>query len=422
MLHGLELGWFQYALKAFFLLFTRTETKQFDQLSKVYSEQHKHQSDRSFPRTSSSHGFSNVTRLQGHEYVGCLFLSVLVLSSRPWQSVMVRFTPKKQERVKQFLDLFQTLLALHSFAKTKKLPREMFRVYKGESESRASNAIHICVQKFRTVLKRKKGNGTKLTKVHQMLHVAYYIDMFGSAINWYGSPCESLHKYFVKRPGQKTQWRPDNFEQQSGQRVFESYIIESAKYHIMGNSIQDEKESASSRPIGGTRFEVHVHLNAHGMYIAGCHEIKWTDRRTEKRMKIAMVQFDKGAIISMIKRCYLLFDWSSNLVRIPCFTEHKVNGVIYHGHPLFRVRERHLVDLFYDGPNYYAIVQSSDGDVKEKSVFISTCVLNSKDWFIPSVSAIDRPCYCVFDSLADEEEDNVMVGLPPNKWSAAFLE
>eukprot|EP00978_Attheya_sp_CCMP212_P035298 scaffold152680_cov57-Attheya_sp.AAC.1 len=48
MLHGLELGWFKYALKAFFLLFTPSQTKQFDQLSKVYSEQHQHQCDRSF--------------------------------------------------------------------------------------------------------------------------------------------------------------------------------------------------------------------------------------------------------------------------------------------------------------------------------------------------------------------------------------
>ena len=338
----------------------------------------------------------------------------------------------------------------------------MFRIYRGETESRASTAIRICVQKFKRVLKRKKGNGTRLTKVHQMLHVAFYIDMFGSAINWYGSPCESLHKYFVKRPGQKTQRRPDNFEQQSGQRVFESYIIESARYHIIGNLVQKQNDTALSRPIGGTRFEVHVNLNQHGRYIAGCHQIKWTDRRTEKRLKKVMVQFDEGAIISMIKRCYLLFDRSSNIVRIPCFTEHKVDGVIYHGHPLFRGKgqwhdyayfqweeseepllariiffvdlqqssstyhmsntERRLVDSFYDGPNYYAIVRSSDGQAKSKSVFISTCALNTEVWYIPTVTAIIRPAYCVFDSLADEDADNVMVALPPNQWSSAFLE
>eukprot|EP00978_Attheya_sp_CCMP212_P011079 scaffold27074_cov32-Attheya_sp.AAC.1 len=48
--------------------------------------------------------------------------------------------------------------------------RDMFRIYRGETESRASAAIRICVQKFKRVLKRKKGNGTRLTKVHQMLH------------------------------------------------------------------------------------------------------------------------------------------------------------------------------------------------------------------------------------------------------------
>ena len=95
---------------------------------------------------------------------------------------MVHFTPKKKEHVKQFLDLFQALLALHSFTKRKKLSREMFRISRGQTDSRAGDAIYICVQKFRTVLKRKKGNGTKLTKIHQMTHVAFYEDLFGSTM------------------------------------------------------------------------------------------------------------------------------------------------------------------------------------------------------------------------------------------------
>jgi hypothetical protein len=120
MVHGLELGWFKYALRSFFELLTPTQTQQFDQLSKEFSDQHNHQNDRtiSFP-----HGFSNVTRLQGHEYVGCLSLLVLTLSSRPWEQVMRHFSPNKQRRLKELFDLFQTLLSLHSFTKIKKLSK-----------------------------------------------------------------------------------------------------------------------------------------------------------------------------------------------------------------------------------------------------------------------------------------------------------
>eukprot|EP00978_Attheya_sp_CCMP212_P034115 scaffold141505_cov55-Attheya_sp.AAC.1 len=61
------------------------EVIQFDGLSQGFSDQHTHQSYRDFPRTSFPHGFSNVTHLQGHEYVGCLLLTTLILASCPWK-------------------------------------------------------------------------------------------------------------------------------------------------------------------------------------------------------------------------------------------------------------------------------------------------------------------------------------------------
>ena len=460
MLHGLELGWFKYALKSFFELLTPTQTQQFDQLSKVFSDQHNHQSDRTFPRTSFPHGFSNVTRLQGHEYVGCLFLSVLVLSSRPWEQVMRHFSANKQRRLKQFLDLFQTLLSLHSFTKMKTLSKKLFRVPRRETECDASKAFRICVQKFKSIVRRKKGNGTKLTKVHQMLHLPYYISMYGCPSNWYGSPAESLHKHFVKKPGKNTQRRPDIFEKQAGKRVVESYIIAVSYNNIIGHVVPREKDS--SRPIGGSRFEIHVYLNHNGKYIVGSHDIHWPDKRTEKRMTKGNIHFDQGAIVATIKSCYTLFDRSSRTVRIPCFTEHKVDGIIYHGHPLYRGKgqwhdyayfqwaeveypimsriyyfvdlrasnknytmstsERRLVEKFYNGKGLYAVTRSCDGDPKEKNVFICTSSLNNKTWYLPSVSAIDSPGYCVFDSLADEHDDNVMISIPPYMWGTLFLE
>jgi hypothetical protein len=56
---------------------------------------------------------------------------------------MVHFIPKKKECVKKIPHLFQTLLAVHAFTKTKKLPRAMFRISRGQTDSRAGNAIRI---------------------------------------------------------------------------------------------------------------------------------------------------------------------------------------------------------------------------------------------------------------------------------------
>eukprot|EP00978_Attheya_sp_CCMP212_P033412 scaffold134661_cov37-Attheya_sp.AAC.3 len=64
----------------------------------------------------------------------------------------------------------------------------------------------------RVLFIENKGHVSRLTKVNQMLHLGYYIGQFGAALKWYGSPCESLHKWFVKKAGRKTQTQPDSFD------------------------------------------------------------------------------------------------------------------------------------------------------------------------------------------------------------------
>jgi hypothetical protein len=460
-LHGIELGWFKYALKGFFDLLTPTETTQFDLLSKGFSQQHKHQSYRDFPRTSFPHGFSNVTRLQGHEYVGCLLLSVLVLSSRPWKIVMMDIKPRKQNRINQYFDLFETLLSFHAFTKSKTHLKKNIRKGGGGKKPLATQAIQVCIQKFKKVIRRKAGHGSKLTKIHQMLHIAYYIEMYGAALNWYGSPCESLHKWFVKKPGRKTQRRPDLFEEQAAKRVVESYIITLAYGLIMGREL-DKKQSQLSREIGGTRFEIHVKLNKNCKYVSGCHKIVWLP--IQKNGGQTRTALNEGAIIETIKNCYTLFPREPfSVVKISCFTEHKRDGTIYHGHPNFRgmgewhdyayfewdgitegligriyffvdlnkstdtgsmtLTQRRRIESFYCGQQCYAITRSSDrsSTPKNDSVLMSSDQLDHSKWYFPCVSSILGPVYCVFDSLVDEEEDLVTIALPQDEWKTRFL-
>jgi hypothetical protein len=461
MLHGLELGLFQYALRGFFDLFTPSEVIKFDLLSKGFSDQHNHQSYRDFPRTSFPHGFSNVTRLQGHEYVGCLLLASLTLASRPWQVVMRDFSTKKQGRIKQYHDLFEILLSFHAFTKRKDHSQSLFRSERRSTSSPVKNAIRTCIQRFKSVVRRKKGHGTKITKLHQMLHLVFYITMFGAALNWYGSPCESLHKYFCKKPGRKTQRRPDNFENQSAKRVVESYIIGLAYGQIIGHLIK-KPITPLTRSVGGTKFTIQVDLNKHGVYTAGNHSIVWKQKNTDKRR--VRIPINEGAIISTIKSCYTLFPRRPNgKIEIPCFTEHKRDGIIYHGHPNFRDlgqwhdyayfnwdgianpliarihffvdlsnasedcvmtdKQRYVVEHFYVGPTYYAVTQSSDRCPTDKpnSVLLSSNRIDHTEWYLPPVSSIAGPVYCVFDSLAEEEEDLVTVALPQNEWHLRFV-
>eukprot|EP00978_Attheya_sp_CCMP212_P045151 scaffold335138_cov65-Attheya_sp.AAC.2 len=146
------------------------------------------------------------------------------------------------------------------------------------------------------------------------------------------SPCESLHKYFVKKPGRKTQRRPDSFEhQESAKRVVEGYIISLAYGQIMG--FKEKEKSPFSHPIGDSKFTIHVQLNRHGTYIVGSHKIVWKEKKSTQK-KVRRIPLHEGAIIATIKSCYNLFPCSPNeTIEIPCFTEHKREGIIY---PNFR--------------------------------------------------------------------------------------
>eukprot|EP00978_Attheya_sp_CCMP212_P044657 scaffold317522_cov62-Attheya_sp.AAC.1 len=166
----------------------------------------------------------------------------------------------------------------------------------------------------------------------------------------------------------------------------------------------------------------------------------------------------------MIKSSYTLFHRSPNgKIEIPCFTEHKREGIIYHGHPNFcgmgqwhdyvyfkwdgindpliaRIqffvdlslaneecvvtdKQRYVIESFYGDPTYYAVTQSSDRSPTDKPnsvLLLSSNRINHTEWYLPPVSAIEGPVYCVFDSLAGEEEDLVTVALLQKQWHTRF--
>jgi hypothetical protein len=54
-------------------------------------------------------------------------------------------------------------------------------------------------------------------------------------------------------------------------------------------------------------------------------------------------------------------------------------------------------------------------------VLLSSNRIDHTEWYLPPVSSIAGPVYCVFDSLAEEEEDLVTVALPQNEWHLRFV-
>ena len=61
-----------------------------------------------------------------------------------------------------------------------------------------------------------------------MTKIQYYMELFGSAINFFGGPGESSHKEFVKAPGLKTQRRVSEFAVQTAKQYHHVMITRHA--------------------------------------------------------------------------------------------------------------------------------------------------------------------------------------------------
>ena len=73
----------------------------------------------------------------------------------------------------------------------------------------------------------RSGNGYKIPKFHGMAKMNNYMQLFGSAMNFYGGPGESHHKTVVKGPEQQTQRCVSEFATQVAERTYED--LHSAK-------------------------------------------------------------------------------------------------------------------------------------------------------------------------------------------------
>lgn len=120
-----------------------------------------------------------------------------------------------------------------------------------EKVKSAEKMVASVLRKLKKVFPRTEGNEWNLPKFHGMTKMIHFIRLFGSAINFYGGPAESHHKYFVKNPGQLTQRRITEFAKQIANRVYEGMVFEIANEHVtreesMWQLVGENKECENS--------------------------------------------------------------------------------------------------------------------------------------------------------------------------------
>lgn len=108
---------------------------------------------------------------------------------------------------------------------------------------------------------RKKANGWKLQKFHDLLHLALDIQRFGAPANFDAGPMESGLKYWAKLPATTSQMRGYNtFAKQVASRTYEFQCFAKAlrTHGLLDDDpgIDEEREDDGLPHLGGTRYRV----------------------------------------------------------------------------------------------------------------------------------------------------------------------
>ncbi len=89
------------------------------------------------------------------------------------------------------------------------------------------------LQMLQDLFPRGEGtNGYCIPKLHVMTKFMFYIQRYGSAMNLFGGPGESAHKFFVKAPGLKPQQRVKEFAVQTANQYYKVMVTQYAMQSI----------------------------------------------------------------------------------------------------------------------------------------------------------------------------------------------
>jgi hypothetical protein len=215
ILHTLMLGTMKYTLHSLYNFQIQTETittnpsngnvtrttkvskplmeDEIERRIRTLSMHSKRQSDRDMPRAVFNKGVTQLSGIQGQEYVG---LSILTIAALP--GMLKDITAETQ-----FIKLLWKGISLCSILSRDEVPKEELISGFLLNKIRNYNELFVKVcgdQRYY----ESPSVGCKLPKLHGLTHMPLQIEDHGSPENFNGSYLESMLKEFIKRPGRRT--------------------------------------------------------------------------------------------------------------------------------------------------------------------------------------------------------------------------
>ncbi len=216
-----------------------------------------------------------------------------------------------------------------------------------------------------------KGNGWNIPKMHEQLHVPYYIQMFGAHRNLHTGPTEHNHIELSKQPARRTQMRAKVFDLQVANRLVDKLVVDLADF-----TMQEEQTGSNNenRPTDGIPHNSAVFELLFWMDPAGCtHADMATPNIHSKYMPSMSVLHCISDYLIEQDNVYSI----DGVTRIRCVTELRVNEKHLRANPMEKDGAWFDNIVLEEDPDEHGIVSTSCGNLK----FIFSFPELPDEWF-----------------------------------------
>ncbi len=160
------------------------------------------------------------------QWMGLVFSFSILLCGREGREQLLQCMDP--DRLDNYLNIFEMSVCFHRWMKRPKFWRIDDTIAKAE----AHESIQVFLKTFKEYAPRIKGNGLKIPKYHEFLHLCDQIEMYGPAMAYHTGICESHLKIWGKWPASNCQKGIALFTKQVVCRIHDAAVITRANYRF----------------------------------------------------------------------------------------------------------------------------------------------------------------------------------------------
>ena len=183
------------------------------------------------PRLLFKDGISTLTKLPAATKVGMMYALVVAAVTRDG---MYAFRKLPDDDYYNIVYAFEQCLCYWAWLKKD----YHWHLNDAEAYQTTKDAIAQMLSNLVECVPRSTGRGWQIPKLHEQLHVADTILLFGSHKNVHTGPAEHNHIELSKKPAARTQMRKDTFDWQVSNRLIDKYVVDLSLEYMKDDIIE----------------------------------------------------------------------------------------------------------------------------------------------------------------------------------------